>query len=231
MKEVKYYDPVLLYEGFGLEQALPGANIDKTYQLTNQRGFVKKLDVNVPSAILDTATIDARQRVSIWGNGQTLVDAQPVVDFLSYKQNNNVFTENIPSALNENGSVRFLLDNSDAFSIPAAIRAELVAHYSTQDHENFLKRLKPSHSLSLKRKTFEIDKPELLAGEQFDITGEIESGYGDAVGFSISSAIQNENIVFTDAFSVQENGIEIVKNYSAINTLAVNGRKDWVHGS
>ena len=228
MNKEKYYSPVLLYQGFDQESVVPGQIQTFNYQFSQDRGFVKALDIIglYPEDDLN----DNPYIFNLVVNSQTLLKNMNWSNFAYYKTSGLDDEELIKCRLNERGTAELRVNNNIAPGTPATARLQFVAYYTTPEHDDWLRTFKWGEGLGLKQQSYLLTVPAgtLPTDIQPNIEVDLSTGNGDIIGYSISCASQDRNVVVLREFNVYENGQQIIEKYNGMLALPSSGRKDWI---
>jgi len=227
MNKEKYYSPVLLYQGFDQITVPPGQIQTFNYQFSQDRGFVKALDIIglYPEDDLN----DNPYTFNLVVNSQTLLKNMNWANFAYYKTSGLDDEELIKCRLNERGTAELRVNNI-LVGTPATARLQLAAYYTTPEHDAWLRTFEWGEGLGLKQQSYLLTVPAGTTTTDIppNIQVDLSTGNGDIIGYSINSASQDPNDVVSREFNVYENGQQIIEKYNGLLGLPSNGRRDWI---
>lgn len=227
-KKKKYYGPVLLYQGFGMETVPPSTRDSFNYDLAMDRGVCRGIDIINPYPEDDLNDNPFVFTTKI--NGKEILVDMNWSNFSYYKTSGRDDEEIVRVNVNERGTVELDINNNISFGNPAAARLEFVAYYSTPEHSEFLKNFRWGRGLGFKQKSYLLRIPAGITPQDVrpSITGNLPRNNGDIIAVSISCASQDRNLVVNRRFSVSENGTKIIEGYNGVLALPSSGRRDWI---
>jgi hypothetical protein len=224
--KLNYYDPVLLYQGFGIENVLPSSQQTFQYTFEKNRGHVKAIDIINPYP--EDPTLDNPFTFTCLINGQVILKDMNWANFAYYKTSGRDNEELVRVVVNERGLAELRVDNT-LVGTPAQARLELAAYYTNEQHDEFLRAFRWRNGLGLKQQSYRMTVPAGTAvGDIITLRDTLPINNGDIVGVSITSVNQDPLLVSNRRFNVAENGVRIIENYNGALGLPSSGRRDWI---
>lgn len=212
--------PVLLLKGYDLGSADIGEFVTQSFTTEVDRGQLKTLDFTVTS--LNRAFANNDQ-----GNFTLSVGGQNVLENIGITNygipNTNAFRfMQVKTLAQENQTLGVIYDAR--LSIQAIRYFQLLARYTTQAHELFLKSWSTEYLPGYKRKGYQITRP-VGNTQTLSIKPILPKNKGNIIGIGISNALGSliEDLLNT-LITVKANGITIIEKVQAINFNILSGK-------
>lgn len=224
------FDPVLLVQGFKpFINTFPGAKQFEEYTISTDRGSVYALDLVELRGGTQEETAYNFGTITLDAGGQQIWKREPV-DRYGYRNNLSFKRwQQTDVVLHDAQTLDVQVDNSNPVGTIALTQAQVLAFYTTPQHDIFKKEFCWGKQLGLKRQSFLVDVPvQPLQTEDrivAFIDGRVPRNNGPIIAVSLLS-ISDVPISFILDLSI--NGVKIIEDTTAVYWSRFNKREPWI---
>lgn len=222
---MKTYRPVLLVQGFNVQNTQVGNFVQYSYTTPSDRGQLKYLDMIFVSDILADVNEPGNFTVSV--GGQNVIETEGFNNWVLNSQLGKDALWDVRTYAAENQTINLTMDTR--LSIGLFKIQQLIAKYTTAEHEEFLKTYQLKFTPGIKRKGYQLTR---LIGTVNTVSLEVQlpRQKGNIIGIGISNA---GDILLLDQLNTLINvyidGVKIIDKVCAGYFNIASGRDSYLN--
>lgn len=222
--KINNYKPILLIQGFKVQNTTPGNFVQYSYTTPSDRGQLKFLDMLFLSDLSSTVNEPGNFTVAVGGQNVIETEGFNNWDFKSQLGKDQAWEVRTYAA--ENQTINLTMDTR--LSSLTKLQ-QLIAKYTTAAHEDFLKSYQLKFSPGIKRKGYQLIRP-LASIDTISLEVQLPRQKGNIIGIAISNG---GSVTFVDQLNTLINvfidGVKIIDKVCAGYFNTESGRDSYLN--